>query len=77
MRRLLIITITVLIVSLLTVSIHTFNIKTANAQLTGVENQITANDTGLNNNNVTIEKCIMPPCPPGKVCNQVCPESVP
>ena len=28
-----------------------------------------------NNNNVSTELCIMPPCPPGEMCIQVCPES--
>ena len=28
-----------------------------------------------NNNNVSTEPCIMPPCPPGEMCIQVCPET--
>ena len=41
-----------------------------------------SNTTGLpkfgldtNNNNVSTEPCIMPPCPPGEMCIQVCPET--
>src|SRR5919106_2174249 len=29
------------------------------------------------NTNTQTQKCQMPPCPPGEVCIQVCPESVP
>lgn len=28
-----------------------------------------------NNNNVSTEPCIMPPCPPGEMCIHVCPET--
>jgi len=28
-----------------------------------------------NKNNLSIEPCIMPPCPPGEMCIQVCPET--
>ena len=28
-----------------------------------------------NNNNVSTEQCIMPPCPPGEMYIQVCPET--
>ena len=29
----------------------------------------------INNNNVSNEPCIMPPCRPGEMCIQVCPET--
>ena len=33
-------------------------------------------DSDLNNkNNLSIEPCNMPPCPPGEMCIQVCPET--
>lgn len=32
-------------------------------------------NTDKNKNNVSIEPCNMPPCPPGEMCIQVCPET--
>jgi hypothetical protein len=33
-------------------------------------------DSDTNNkNNLSLEPCYMPPCPPGEMCIQVCPES--
>jgi hypothetical protein len=32
-------------------------------------------DSNNNNNNVSTEPCIMPACPPGEMCIQVCPET--
>ena len=32
-------------------------------------------DLDSNKNNVSTEPCIMPPCPPGEMCIQVCPET--
>ena len=28
-----------------------------------------------NKNNLSLEPCNMPPCPPGEMCIQVCPET--
>ena len=35
------------------------------------------NDNKDTNTNTKTQSCQMPPCPPGEMCIQVCPESVP
>jgi hypothetical protein len=35
------------------------------------------NDNKDTNTNTQTQNCQMPPCPPGEMCIQVCPESVP
>jgi divalent metal cation (Fe/Co/Zn/Cd) transporter len=35
------------------------------------------NDNKDTNRNTQTQNCQMPPCPPGEMCIQVCPESVP
>jgi len=35
------------------------------------------NNTEIFKNSTSLEPCVMPECPSGKVCVQVCPESLP
>ena len=35
------------------------------------------NDNKNTNTNTQTQNCQMPPCPPGEMCIQVCPESIP
>jgi hypothetical protein len=39
--------------------------------------QIDANNNKNNDQDRKIQSCQMPPCPPGEMCIQVCPESIP
>lgn len=41
------------------------------------ETNMTMNNKTENSKNSTSETCVMPECPSGNVCVQVCPESVP
>jgi hypothetical protein len=41
-----------------------------------IDNDYEDDNKDMNTNNPT-QSCQMPPCPPGEMCIQVCPESVP
>ena len=51
--------------------------NSTNTSTTTLSNRTNLPEFGLdtNNNNVSTEPCIMPPCPPGEMYIQVCPET--
>jgi hypothetical protein len=71
------------------VFIFATGVQTVNSSLnttmdTGVQNTTLPeidhnheNDNKDTNTNTQTQNCQMPPCPPGEMCIQVCPESVP
>jgi len=51
--------------------------NTSSTTTTTLSNTTDLPEFGLdtNNNNVSTEPCNMPPCPPGEMCIQVCPDT--
>jgi hypothetical protein len=54
----------------------TMGIGQPNTTLPEIDNDY-ENDNKDTNTNTPTQNCQMPPCPPGEMCIQVCPESVP
>ena len=54
----------------------TMGIGELNTTLPEIDNDY-ENDNRDTNTNTPTQNCQMPPCPPGEMCIQVCPESVP
>lgn len=52
---------------------NTTNTSTTNLSNTTIMSEFESNTN--NNNNLSFEPCNMPPCPPGEMCIQVCPET--
>jgi hypothetical protein len=54
----------------------TMGIGIPNTTLPEIDNDYENDNKDMNTNTET-QNCQMPPCPPGEMCIQVCPESVP
>lgn len=66
-----------LITNLFQTSYSLTNNTIENATGTDLNYSIVGEDNSNSNSSTNIESCNMPPCPPGKACIQVCPNSGP
>ena len=65
-----------IILFIISITVITFLVITAEVS----NNNTSFNETSINKTqpkNFSSETCVMPKCPSGKVCIQVCPESLP